>query len=74
MQLQLDEISAHRYHNTYFQRFSIECITEFRTPGKEYSKADSRYIARDSFIVSMESITAFAWGPLSLLTALGMAK
>lgn len=31
---------------------------------KEYSKADSRYATRDSFIISMEAITAFGWGPL----------
>lgn len=30
---------------------------------KEYSKADSRYASRDSFVVSMETVTAFAWGP-----------
>lgn len=35
-----------------------------RPAGKEYAKADSRYASRDSFIVSMEAITAFLWGPL----------
>lgn len=34
---------------------------------KEYAKADSRYLTRDSFTVCMESVTAFAWGPLSFL-------
>ncbi|KPM44409.1 hypothetical protein AK830_g2101 [Neonectria ditissima] len=34
---------------------------------KEYSLSDSRYLTRDAFMVSMESVTAFAWGPLSFL-------
>ncbi|RYP73981.1 hypothetical protein DL771_003292 [Monosporascus sp. 5C6A] len=34
---------------------------------KEYSLSDSRYLARDAFIVCMETVTAFAWGPLSFL-------
>lgn len=36
---------------------------------KEYSKADSRYASRDSFIIGMEAVTAFAWGPLCPLAA-----
>lgn len=31
---------------------------------KEYAKADSRYASRDAFIIAMEAVTAFAWGPL----------
>ncbi|RYO81336.1 hypothetical protein DL766_004487 [Monosporascus sp. MC13-8B] len=34
---------------------------------KEYSLSDSRYLTRDAFTVCMETITAFAWGPLSFL-------
>ncbi|PHH79023.1 hypothetical protein CDD82_2716 [Ophiocordyceps australis] len=34
---------------------------------KEYSLSDSRYLTRDAFMVCMETITAFAWGPLSFL-------
>ncbi|EGW06114.1 3-beta-hydroxysteroid-Delta(8),Delta(7)-isomerase [Cricetulus griseus] len=33
---------------------------------KEYSKGDSRYILNDGFIITMETVTAFLWGPLSL--------
>ncbi|XP_007529449.2 3-beta-hydroxysteroid-Delta(8),Delta(7)-isomerase isoform X1 [Erinaceus europaeus] len=33
---------------------------------KEYAKGDSRYILSDSFIVSMETLTACLWGPLSM--------
>ena len=40
--------------------------------GKEYSKADSRYASRDSFIISMEAITAFLWGPLCPLLVWGI--
>ncbi|PSC69778.1 sterol 8,7-isomerase [Micractinium conductrix] len=39
---------------------------------KEYSKADSRYASRDSFIISMEAITAFLWGPLCPLLVWGI--
>ncbi|XP_078242619.1 3-beta-hydroxysteroid-Delta(8),Delta(7)-isomerase [Pogona vitticeps] len=37
---------------------------------KEYAKGDSRYIIGDNFTICMETITAFAWGPLSLWTVL----
>ncbi|XP_039631482.1 3-beta-hydroxysteroid-Delta(8),Delta(7)-isomerase [Polypterus senegalus] len=35
---------------------------------KEYSKGDSRYVIADNFTVCMETITALAWGPLSIWT------
>ncbi|XP_066566062.1 3-beta-hydroxysteroid-Delta(8),Delta(7)-isomerase [Amia ocellicauda] len=37
---------------------------------KEYSKGDSRYVIADNFTVCMETITAWAWGPLSVWTVL----
>ncbi|KAG0243280.1 hypothetical protein BGW41_002465 [Actinomortierella wolfii] len=36
---------------------------------KEYSISDSRYLTSDSFVLIMERITAFAWGPLAFYTA-----
>ncbi|KAL7650497.1 hypothetical protein ACMYSQ_010280 [Aspergillus niger] len=36
---------------------------------KEYSLSDSRYLTSDSFLVSMEAVTAFCWGPLAFLIA-----
>ncbi|KAF4461721.1 hypothetical protein FALBO_11480 [Fusarium albosuccineum] len=36
---------------------------------KEYSLSDSRYLTQDSFLVCMESITAFLWGPMSFMCA-----
>jgi cholestenol delta-isomerase len=39
---------------------------------KEYTKADSRYATRDDFIVSMEAVTAFLWGPLCPLIVYGI--
>ncbi|KAG0347657.1 hypothetical protein BG004_007226 [Podila humilis] len=36
---------------------------------KEYSLSDSRYLSSDSFVLIMERITAFAWGPLAFFTA-----
>ena len=32
---------------------------------KEYALSDSRYLTSDSFVLWMETVTAFAWGPLS---------
>ncbi|VUC35497.1 unnamed protein product [Clonostachys rosea] len=36
---------------------------------KEYSLSDSRYLTQDSFLVPMESVTAFLWGPISFFIA-----
>ena len=36
---------------------------------KEYALSDSRYMTRDAFVVCMESVTAYFWGPLSFLCA-----
>ncbi|XP_053908159.1 3-beta-hydroxysteroid-Delta(8),Delta(7)-isomerase [Cuculus canorus] len=41
---------------------------------KEYSKADSRYIMSDDFVVVMETVTAWAWGPLSFLTFVALLR
>ncbi|KAF8931556.1 hypothetical protein BGZ58_007570 [Dissophora ornata] len=39
---------------------------------KEYALSDSRYLSSDSFVLIMERITAFAWGPLAFYTAYTM--
>ncbi|KAI6780231.1 3-beta-hydroxysteroid-Delta(8) [Emericellopsis cladophorae] len=36
---------------------------------KEYALSDSRYLTQDSFVVTMEAVTALFWGPLSFLCA-----
>ncbi|KAK9414171.1 putative Emopamil binding protein-domain-containing protein [Seiridium unicorne] len=36
---------------------------------KEYALSDSRYLTSDPFMLSVESITVFLWGPLSFLCA-----
>ncbi|KAJ5493668.1 Emopamil-binding [Penicillium fimorum] len=36
---------------------------------KEYSMSDSRYLTSHAFVMSMESITAWCWGPLSFVLA-----
>lgn len=41
---------------------------------KEYSLSDSRYLASDTLVLCMETITATCWGPLSFLTAMLIAK
>lgn len=41
---------------------------------KEYSLSDSRYLTQDPFVVCMETVTAFLWGPLSFLCAYSIVK
>ncbi|CAO3622936.1 unnamed protein product [Cunninghamella echinulata] len=36
---------------------------------KEYSKGDSRYVACDTLLLTLEIITVFIWGPLCFLSA-----
>lgn len=36
---------------------------------KEYALSDSRYLTQDSFVVTMETVTAVCWGPLSFVCA-----
>lgn len=40
---------------------------QLKLPGKEYSKGDSRYAARDAGVVAVEGLTAVLEGPASLL-------
>ncbi|CAL5222568.1 g4952 [Coccomyxa viridis] len=39
---------------------------------KEYGKADSRYLTRDSFVINMEAFTAFVVGPMCFWAVAGM--
>lgn len=41
---------------------------------KEYALSDSRYLSQDAFVVCMETITAFFWGPLSFVCAWCIVK
>ncbi|XP_040298495.1 3-beta-hydroxysteroid-Delta(8),Delta(7)-isomerase [Bufo bufo] len=41
---------------------------------KEYGKGDSRYIMADNFTVCMETITAVAWGPMSVWTVISFLR
>ncbi|KAI0816292.1 Emopamil binding protein-domain-containing protein [Xylaria sp. FL0064] len=41
---------------------------------KEYALSDSRYLTSDSFMLSVESITVFIWGPLCLANAIATAR
>jgi cholestenol Delta-isomerase len=41
---------------------------------KEYSLSDSRYLTQDPFVVCMETVTAFLWGPLSFICAWCIVK
>ncbi len=40
--------------------------------GKEYGKADSRYLTRDPFVINMEAFTAFVVGPMCFWAVAGM--
>ncbi|KAL7784516.1 Emopamil-binding protein [Trichoderma afarasin] len=44
--------------------------TLFAQLWKEYILSDSRYLTSDIFTVCVETITVFAWGPLSLIALL----
>ncbi|KAK7403854.1 hypothetical protein QQX98_010358 [Neonectria punicea] len=46
--------------------------TTFAQLWKEYALSDSRYLTNDVFTISVETITAMAWGPISLLTVHGI--
>ncbi|KAI1117908.1 Emopamil-binding protein [Nemania sp. NC0429] len=41
---------------------------------KEYALSDSRYLTSDFFMLSVESITVYVWGPLCLANALATAR
>ncbi|KAI8634605.1 Emopamil binding protein-domain-containing protein [Xylariaceae sp. FL1651] len=41
---------------------------------KEYALSDSRYLTSDSFMLSVESITMFFWGPLCIANAIATAR
>ncbi|XP_069503648.1 3-beta-hydroxysteroid-Delta(8),Delta(7)-isomerase [Ambystoma mexicanum] len=41
---------------------------------KEYGKGDSRYIIADNFTVCMETVTACAWGPMSVWTVIAFLR
>ncbi|KAJ2896131.1 hypothetical protein MKZ38_005855 [Zalerion maritima] len=41
---------------------------------KEYALSDSRYLTNDTFVLCIEAITVFLWGPLCLLTAFLIAR
>lgn len=43
------------------------CYSYLLLTGKEYSKGDSRYAARDAGIVAVEGLTAVLEGPASIL-------
>ncbi|KAK2593765.1 hypothetical protein QQS21_008526 [Conoideocrella luteorostrata] len=52
-----------------YNRASIPQLqTVFGQLWKEYTLSDSRYLTLDVFTVCIETITVFAWGPLSWLT------
>ncbi|KAI2466573.1 EBP-domain-containing protein [Annulohypoxylon bovei var. microspora] len=41
---------------------------------KEYALSDSRYLTSDFFMLSVESITAFIWGPLCFANAVSIVR
>lgn len=55
----------------YYQHPSENYLSE---AWKEYTKADSRYASRDSFVISMEAVTAFLVGPLCFVATHGILR
>ncbi|PNS18245.1 hypothetical protein CAC42_7614 [Sphaceloma murrayae] len=43
--------------------------TLFGQMWKEYALSDSRYLTQDAFVLCMESVTAFCWGPMCYCVA-----
>ncbi|KAK0630788.1 Emopamil-binding protein [Bombardia bombarda] len=41
---------------------------------KEYALSDSRYLTSDPFMLCIETLTTLIWGPLSVLTAVSIAR
>ena len=62
--------------NSSYQRNAAPGPRDRRTDdaGKEYGKADSRYVTRDSFVISMEAFTAFVVGPMCFWAVLAMVR
>lgn len=61
--------SVNVYSSKYFTRRSHSLLTAHAV-WKEYSWSDSRYLTSDPFVLCMETVTAFCWGPLSFCVAL----
>lgn len=64
--------SIHLFFEGYYAynyRAMGQLQTLFGQLWKEYALSDSRYLTQDPFVLCMESITAFTWGPLSFVTA-----
>ncbi|KAH7117193.1 3-beta-hydroxysteroid-Delta(8),Delta(7)-isomerase, partial [Dactylonectria estremocensis] len=62
----------HLFFEGYFSYHSLDMGSRtdlFGQLWKEYALSDSRYMTRDSFVVCLESVTAYLWGPLSFLCA-----
>ncbi|KAH7159626.1 Emopamil-binding protein [Dactylonectria estremocensis] len=62
----------HLFFEGYFAVNHLDMASQMDLFGqlwKEYSLSDSRYLTQDAFVVCMESITAFFWGPLSFFCA-----
>ncbi|ATY67395.1 EBP domain [Cordyceps militaris] len=59
----------------YFIYYKSELLSHhslFAMLWKEYALSDSRYLTGDLFTLCIETITVFAWGPLSLCTMLAI--
>ncbi|KAI9193727.1 EBP domain-containing protein [Polychytrium aggregatum] len=53
----------------YFHKDIAGMDTFMANIWKEYALSDSRYLVSDPFVIIMETITAFAWGPLCYVIA-----
>ena len=69
MQLRVPRTSFNQQNSAHAPR-----VWRTDDTGKEYGKADSRYVTRDSFVISMEAFTAFVVGPMCFWAVLAMVR
>ncbi|PUU75025.1 Emopamil binding protein-domain-containing protein [Tuber borchii] len=67
----------HLLFEGYFLVYHATLLSRIDLPAqlwKEYAISDSRYLSEDTFVLAIERITVFLWGPLCLLAAAATAK
>ncbi|KAF7930705.1 uncharacterized protein EAE98_001996 [Botrytis deweyae] len=64
--------AIHLFFEGYFSLHHTKIIKDQQLLGqlwKEYALSDSRYLTSDPFVLCMETVTAFLWGPMCFTVA-----
>jgi len=64
--------AIHLCFEGYFSLHHTQIIKDQQLLGqlwKEYALSDSRYLTSDPFVLCMETVTAFLWGPMCFIVA-----